>query len=168
MRSIEARVARTRAGTLSLTYTASGLIDRLRVPAPRAPHIAERLWEHTCFEVFIRVKGETAYHELNFAPSGAWAAFAFGRYREGAVLAGAALAPGIVVRRDAETLTLDATVDLTRLSPRHAGAALALGLSAVIEDQDGTLSYWALGHPPGKPDFHHPDACALELDAARD
>jgi hypothetical protein len=39
-----------------------------------------------------------------------------------------------------------------------------LGLSAVIEDLDGVLSYWALRHPPGKPDFHHPDTFALEID----
>ncbi|MBI3061386.1 MAG: hypothetical protein HYY83_05345 [Deltaproteobacteria bacterium] len=30
--------------------------------------------------------------------------------------------------------------------------------------QDGTISYWALKHPPGKPDFHHPDAFALEIE----
>ena len=29
------------------------------------------------------------------------------------------------------------------------------------------MSYWALAHPPGKPDFHHPDCFALELPAAR-
>jgi hypothetical protein len=28
----------------------------------------------------------------------------------------------------------------------------------------GALSYWALRHPPGKPDFHHPAGFALELD----
>jgi hypothetical protein len=33
----------------------------------------------------------------------------------------------------------------------------------VIEAADGSLSYWALRHPPGKPDFHHRDAFALEL-----
>jgi hypothetical protein len=40
---------------------------------------------------------------------------------------------------------------------------LFLGLSTVIEDDTGTLSYWALKHPSGKPDFHHPDAFALEI-----
>jgi hypothetical protein len=45
----------------------------------------------------------------------------------------------------------------------HAGARLTLALSAVIEDEDGVLSYWALKHPAGKPDFHHRDAFALEL-----
>lgn len=39
------------------------------------------------------------------------------------------------------------------------------GLSAVVEETDGTKSYWALRHPPGVPDFHHPDCFALELPA---
>ncbi len=42
--------------------------------------------------------------------------------------------------------------------------ALRLGLSAVVEANDGTLSYWALRHPPGRPDFHHPDGCVLRLE----
>ena len=43
------------------------------------------------------------------------------------------------------------------------GEALQLGLAAVIESADGALSYWALRHPPGEPDFHHRDAFALAL-----
>ena len=31
---------------------------------------------------------------------------------------------------------------------------LLLGLTAVIESTDGSLSYWALAHPRGVPDFH--------------
>ena len=41
---------------------------------------------------------------------------------------------------------------------------LRLGAAAVLEDDNGRLSYWALCHPPGKPDFHHPDGFVLELD----
>ena len=41
--------------------------------------------------------------------------------------------------------------------------AARIGLSAVIEEQDGTISYWALRHAAGKPDFHHPDGFAMEL-----
>ena len=37
----------------------------------------------------------------------------------------------------------------------------SIGLSAIIEEEDGTISYWALAHPPGRPDFHHPDCLAL-------
>jgi hypothetical protein len=36
----------------------------------------------------------------------------------------------------------------------------------VIEENDGMLSYWSLKHPPGNPDFHHPDSFALELESA--
>jgi len=45
----------------------------------------------------------------------------------------------------------------------HLSASLSLALSAIVEDDSGKLSYWALRHPPGEPDFHHPDAFALEI-----
>jgi len=42
-----------------------------------------------------------------------------------------------------------------------------VGLSTIVEENNGRISYWALAHPPGKPDFHHPDCFRLELPAAR-
>ena len=45
----------------------------------------------------------------------------------------------------------------------HVNALWRLGLSAVIEDTSGRKSYWALAHPPGKPDFHHADCFAHEF-----
>ena len=39
-----------------------------------------------------------------------------------------------------------------------------LGLSAVLEEQDGTKSYWALAHPVAdKPDFHDPGCFVARL-----
>jgi hypothetical protein len=39
-----------------------------------------------------------------------------------------------------------------------------LGLSAVLEEKDGTKSYWALAHPADeKPDFHAPDCFVARL-----
>jgi len=35
--------------------------------------------------------------------------------------------------------------------------------AAAIEDDRGRLSYWALEHPPGRPDFHHPESFTMEL-----
>jgi hypothetical protein len=44
---------------------------------------------------------------------------------------------------------------------------LHLNLTAVIEEQSGQKSYWALTHPPeGPPDFHHPACFVLELPPA--
>ena len=39
------------------------------------------LWENTCFEVFIGVKGEDYYREINLSPSQAWQAYQFEEYR---------------------------------------------------------------------------------------
>ncbi|MBI4292314.1 MAG: DOMON-like domain-containing protein [Betaproteobacteria bacterium] len=164
VRRIGARVARTPGGTLAITYIIEADIDRLRVPAPRPPAIAQRLWQHTCCEMFIARKDSPAYHEFNLAPSGEWAAYAFDRYRDGALLPEEALEPHVVVRSTREELELDAVIRLDRLSRTYAETPLLLALSAVIEDEDGSLSYWALRHPPGAPDFHHPHAFALELE----
>ena len=41
-----------------------------------------------------------------------------------------------------------------------------IGLSVVLEEKRGAKSYWALAHPPGKPDFHHSDCFALQIPPA--
>jgi len=166
VRGLTARLQRTGAGDLKVTYVLEGELPRLRIPAPTRSRIGEKLWQHTCFELFI-ARHMPAYHEFNFSPSGKWAAYAFGRYREGAAFGGDALDPRVAVRAGAERLELDATVQLKRISSLHVAEKLSLALSAVIEDADGGLSYWALRHPPGKPDFHHPEAFALTLDEVR-
>ena len=167
VRAIRARVTRTADGILAVHYSLEGDLDRLRVPRPQAPRIAERLWQHTCCELFVANKRSSGYHEFNLGPSGEWAAYAFARYRNGGVLADEQLNPGVTVRHTAGRFELDARVQLGHLSPMHLSAGLSLALSAVVEDDAGKLSYWALRHPPGKPDFHHPDSFALEFDEVR-
>jgi hypothetical protein len=61
---------------------------------------------------------------------------------------------------------LVATVRAERL-PIGAAEPLAVALSAVVEERDGTLSYWARRHPPGRPDFHHAEAFADRLEPPR-
>lgn len=137
-----------------MRYRIEGAIDRLRIPAPAARQRGERLWEHTCCELFFAQEGAVAYREFNFSPSGEWAAYAFERYRAGGALPAAD--PDIVVRRAPGRLELEARV----AAPAQ---RLCVGLCAVIEAEDGALSYWALRHPSGKPDFHRAEAFALGL-----
>lgn len=161
VRNIGVRVNHAR-GRLALYFVLEAETARLRIPALQAPRMAEKLWQHTCFEAFVGIAGEPAYHEFNFAPSGEWMAYAFRDYRMGAALQDASFSPEISVRRSAEKIELDAVVDLDRL-PFPADARLRLGLSAVVEDDTGALSYWALAHPPGKPDFHDSAAFTIAL-----
>ena len=166
VRAVRAKITRKDAA-LAICYSVRGELERLRIPPPRAARIADRLWEHTCCELFIGREGEPAYHELNFSPSGEWAVHAFEDYRKGALLSDEGLKPRITVRI-AKAFELDALVQLDALAPRYARGPLSLGVSMVIEEAGnaapGAFSYWALRHPPGKPDFHHPAAFAAMLE----
>ena len=160
VRRVSAEARRTAEGALALAYSVEGDMAQVRIAAPRAPRIGYKLWRHTCCEAFVAAPGATGYHEFNLSPSGEWAAYAFGAYREGAGLEDLALNPQISATRSPERLELSARVDLNRIS---AGGKIIIGLSVVVEQEDGGLSYWALKHAPGRPDFHHRDAFALEL-----
>jgi hypothetical protein len=72
-------------------------------------------------------------------------------------------APSIAVRRADDRLSVTARVDLEPLSDLDRDRRLRLAVSAVIEESDGRVSYWALAHPPGKPDFHHADGFVVTL-----
>jgi hypothetical protein len=160
---LEVSVYSMQPGAIDLTYVLGGNLDRLRIPVQLSPRRVDGLWQHTCFEAFVAVTGSAAYFEFNFSPSGEWAAYAFRDYRDGGAINDDKLDPKIVVRKEAETLELTAVIRMGRLPAVHPDAILRLGLSAVIEDIDGQLSYWALKHPPGKPDFHHSDNFTLEI-----
>jgi hypothetical protein len=159
--AVEARLAT--ATTLVCNYSLHGEIARLRVTDGHAGHRADGLWEHTCFEVFVGAQGERGYYEFNFSPTLAWAAYEFSDYRAGMAQATVSHAPGLHVHRAADRLELSATLHLRGLTALSSAAALRIALAAVIEDQRGGLSYWALEHPPGRPDFHHPENFTIEL-----
>lgn len=145
---------------LSLSYTLIGDRTQLRMPPARPPARADDLWRHTCLETFVARPGDPAYQEWNFSPSGEWALYHFRDYRERLPLTDDESTPEIAVHQTREGLTLDARI---RLPYRLTMQPLQFALSAVIEDEHGNLSCWALTHPPGKPDFHRRDAFVLEI-----
>jgi hypothetical protein len=157
--AIDVSIARPRRNTLVLTYVVNGTIEALALPKVVKPARTGELWQHTCFEAFIRPAAGDAYYEFNFSPSTQWAAYRFDGYRSGMAVASEIAAPKFELRTGANSLTLQTSLQLEALpSPKW-----RLGLSAVIEETNGGKSYWALAHPPGKPDFHHADCFALEL-----
>lgn len=154
---VDVDVARPRAGRLILSYTVIGTIADLRLPPGTSAARTDGLWRHTCFEAFVRVPPGTAYYEFNFAPSTQWAAYRFDRYRHGMRAVDRIGALPIVVQASHDRYALKASLELDGLPDLPPEAAWSLALSAVIEEQNGRLSYWALAHPPGPPDFHHAD-----------
>lgn len=136
-----------------LRYAVFGDVSRVLWPPATEPERADDLWRHTCFEVFAPT--DEGYREFNMSPSGAWASYRFKGYRFG-MTAADERAQVLGVETAAAWVTLEALVEAP-------AGAVRMGLAAVIEDVDGATSYWALAHPPGKPDFHHPDSFALTL-----
>ncbi len=160
VRTIRVEVRRTDAA-LELCYRVEGDVGRVLLPAGTTVQRADGLWKHTCLEGFVRGMNTSEYLELNFSPSGEWAAYRFSGYR--ADMADAhTTAPRISVQREAGALQVDVVIDVDAVPDLPRGE-IQLALSAVIEETDRRLSYWALVHPAEKPDFHHADAFALSV-----
>ena len=165
-RQIDARIDCSATSLLEIEYSLSGEIDKLLIPAQSVSLRTDNLWLHTCFEAFIAAPDNENYLEFNFAPSGAWAVYRFDSYRNG-MTAIDAPPPIITTTRSANNLVVNVTVNLKRFLDLKSQTELRLALSAVIEDNNSALSYWALAHPPGKPDFHHRDSFALTLNQSK-
>lgn len=111
---------------------------------------ADGLWNTTCFEFFLQRPGAEAYLELNLSPSERWAAYDFASYRAGMSEHPLAHEPTCTVRVGQSMTIFDAAVPSAGLP----ALPWRYGFSAVIEEEGGAISYWAIAHPEGKADFH--------------
>ena len=159
VRSIEAEVT-LRSAVLSVRFVLLADMSRIRTVSESAG-IAGRvdgLWRHTCFEAFVSCGTGTAYVELNFSPARQWAAYQFDGYREGMKPLALAQSPEISTRESPHQLELNARLQLPEGAIAGAAQRAEVALTAVIEDESGSLSYWSARHPAGRPDFHHPES----------
>lgn len=143
--------------TTNIWFGVSAPAERFVIPALSEPWRADELWRTTCFEAFVGVAGAESYREWNFAPRGNWAAYDFSAYREGMEKSDVRSPPYIRMEDNFTWWTLGATIAL------EADKDWDLGLSAVLEEKDGTKSYWALAHASEKPDFHARDCFIAKL-----
>ena len=144
--------------TTNIWFGVSAPMDRFVIPQAEEPGRSDGLWQTTCFEAFLKAEGQGAYREWNFAPSGDWAAYDFSDYRKNMAEAEVGPAPYIRVEDNFTWWGLGATIGV------EAAQTWSLGLAAVLEEKDGTKSYWALVHGSGdKPDFHAADCFAAKL-----
>jgi predicted GIY-YIG superfamily endonuclease len=143
--------------TFDLTFSVETESPTLVIPPEAKAERKDGLWNTTCFEFFY-TSPDNGYVEYNFSPSTEWAAYSFSSYRTGMTPCDVATPPVIGVFCEAKRFVLKASILAPALPTR-------VGLSSIIEETDGTKSYWALAHPPGEPDFHHPDCFELQLEA---
>ena len=162
---ISAIARRRSAGYLELRYVLRANLAALSLPAGLTPGRSHGLWRHTCFEAFVCRADETDCLEYNLSPSGDWAAYAFTGYRAGMSEPAMAEPPEIAVNVHSDSvLELLAVVGLAPLCGSGGFEILRIGLSAVIETVQGEVSYWALRHGLGGPDFHDRASFMLEIE----
>ncbi len=151
---IQIRVqAGRRKNLLELCYRVSGPLHRLRISPPtQQPRRMRLLWQSTCLECFIGLKGSDTYWEFNFSPAGHWNVYRFDHYRQGMCEEYAFTALAGALNAQAHELQLDRVIDLNRID--MAGEILQIGFSAVVQRVDGAYTYWALAHDGPQPDFH--------------
>jgi hypothetical protein len=143
--------------TTNIWFGVSAPAERFVIAPVSEPWRADELWKTTCFEAFLRIEGEDSYREWNFAPKGNWAAYDFSGYREHMTEAEVGSPPYIRMEDNFTWWTVGATIAV------EADKQWDLGLSAILEEKDGTKSYWALAHPSEKPDFHAPGCFVARL-----
>ena len=187
VRALYVEVQRLRHGRHIFRYVVEGDIQHIRLGHHVHNDRRDELWRHSCFEAFLQVDGQSDYLEFNLSTDG-WNCYHFDDYRQGMSEARLAeprieagrnegpVAPGTRAHfTDLDTfdayqapfLMLQAHVELKSRTELWMGQPWRLGLSAVIEENSGRKSYWALKHPDGPPDFHRADCFTLELPAAR-
>lgn len=152
---IEARTIGADENWLRLRWRIDGAKE-LVVPPFAGKGRADDLWQTTCFELFLKPAGGDGYCEFNLSPSERWAAYDFTGYRQGMAERPVEREPQTTMRLGSSFAIFDAAVPLSAL-PRSDSR---MNLAAVIEEQGGAKSFWALAHPADKPDFHDP-ACFL-------
>ena len=156
--TVSARIIGRDENWLRLRWRIEGAQD-LVVPPFGGRGRADELWKTTCFECFLRSPGSESYVELNLSPSERWAAYSFAGYRAGMAEHPMAREPDCTMRLGSSFAIFDAAVPIQDLPP----LPWQIGMSAVIEEQAGTKSYWALAHAEGEPDFHNPACFAAVL-----
>ena len=132
-------------GRWHFRYLFEGAAD-LVLPDPARPGRTDNLWQTTCAEAFVGLKNG-AYLEFNFSPSSQWAAYRFSAPREGRQEEPAEVE--VFLEGGESWIAIEAAVRCKALEP-----GLTLGMTAVVEEDDGRKSYWALRHPDGAPNFH--------------
>jgi hypothetical protein len=148
--------------TVSIQYHLQGPLEQLIIPEPMTPPLRRyELWETTCFEFFLAEVGALNYWEFNLSPSGNWNVFRLTDYRENLTEELAIASLPFRVEQYADALHLNLGVDLAPLFPQ--APVLEVGITTVIQAENGQISYWALTHCGREADFHRRESFVIQI-----
>ena len=161
---------------LLVRFELSGPLQQLRIPAPATP--AQRrdgLWQSTCVEAFVGVRGQAAYWEINLCPSGHWNLYGLTGYRQDLRPETAvqtlplkrqqgwheadrwehlSLAFELPLQVDGTDLIWGPRTPDDSLPGKPLATELEISATAVLDHQQHGCSYWAWRHTTNEADFH--------------
>ncbi|YAF93975.1 MAG: DOMON-like domain-containing protein [Nodularia sp. CChRGM 3473] len=147
---------------LVIKYTLTGNLKEVAIAPPSdTPARKHDLWEDTCFEFFLSIKGSQQYWEFNLSPTGHWNVYRFDGYRQGMQAETAFTILPFTVEQQTESFTLTLDIDLGKIVA--ANQALEVAITTVIKDRNSEVTYWALTHQGAEADFHLRDSFIIEL-----
>lgn len=120
----------------------------------------DNLWQRTCFELFVKNDNDPNYWEYNLSPSGNWAIYGFSNYRQGKFDELSIANPVITTNGETHQFTLNCQLPLPAALT---GKNLKIGLSAVVQDKNGDIYYYALEHTRKQADFHAAESFTLTI-----
>ncbi|MHC5823888.1 MAG: DOMON-like domain-containing protein, partial [Nostoc sp.] len=147
---------------LVIRYILGGHLKEIAIATPSNTRSRKhQLWKDTCFEFFIGSKDSLRYWEFNLSPAGHWNVYRFDGYREGMQEETAFTILPFSVQNQADGLALALDVDLGKIVSEN--QAIEVGITTVIKDKDGEVTYWALTHQVAEADFHLRDSFIVKL-----
>ena len=147
---------------LTILYELKGPLDDLEItPAADEPTRRDRLWEKTCFELFLSVGASDPYWEFNLSPSGDWNVYRFSAYREGMEEERRFIGLPCGVQTGPNRLRLELKVNAEKILQQDRTVNAAV--SAVLKSKGGDISFWALTHKGIRHDFHSREGFLIEL-----
>lgn len=147
---------------LQIKYLLQGDLSTIIIPQDNQNNLRQfDLWEHTCFEFFLKLKDTTEYWEFNLSPSGNWNVFHFLDYRLDIAEEQAFSSLPFTTFQNKDSLKLEVNIDLDIIN--IAKKDIDVAITTVVENKDKQLSYWALTHPATEADFHHQDSFIISI-----
>lgn len=119
------------------------------------PHHARiiKLWEKTCFELFIKNKKDQ-YMEFNFSPVFEWNAFFFDKKGDALQEFEKMASVKMDILHSMEVFKVIVEIKKSQFPEDFFTEGMSAGLTTVLKERAGRLSYWALSHEDQRPNFH--------------
>ncbi len=137
-----------------ISYKVTGDLSSLDLGSGRSLHNRViKLWEKSCFELFIKDASDS-YVEFNFSPEFEWNAFYFAK--KGDALKEYEkvnqVKTDILLSQDVFHIIVE--IEKNKFPENFFTGELSAGITSVVKEKNGNISYWALSHEDTKPNFH--------------